>query len=74
MHSMRQRLGKNPLVNAEVKIFNLLVDYGSFSQLPASPVGHTLIISAPYLGEVDTFPFLRELICHSNPLYPQYPR
>ena len=31
MHSMLQRLGKNLIINAEVKIFNILACSGSFS-------------------------------------------
>ena len=49
MHLMRQRLGKNPIINAEAKIFNLLACSGSFPWFQASPGIHTCIIRAPFL-------------------------
>ena len=33
MHSMRQRIGGNPLINAEVKTFNLLACFGSLLEV-----------------------------------------
>ena len=49
VHSMQQRLDKNPLINAEVKIFTLLVHSRSFPWLPTSSGGHTMITRAPCL-------------------------
>jgi len=48
--SMRQRLGGNPLINAEVKIFNLLVCSGSFPWFQAPSGIYTWIICAPCFG------------------------
>ena len=50
MHSMRQGLGENPLINVNVTIFNLLVCSGSFSWFQVSSGSHTSIIRAPCLG------------------------
>ena len=50
LHSMWQSLGKNPIINAETKIFNLLACFGSFLWFQASPRIHTWIICAPFLG------------------------
>ena len=58
VHSIRQRLGENPLINAEVKIFNLLACSrhlletirGSYVQLASSKVGF--------------LPFSQELFSH----------
>ena len=50
MHSMQQRLGKNLIINVEVKIFNLLVCSGSFPWFQASLENYTWIIRAPCLG------------------------
>ena len=47
MYLMRQKLGKNPLINAEVKIFNLLVCSGSFLWSLAPFGNYTWIIRAP---------------------------
>ena len=33
MHSMRQRIGGNTLINAEVKTFNLLACFGSLLEV-----------------------------------------
>ena len=43
---MRQELGKNPLINSEVKIFLLLAPSRSFPWSLVSSRGHTLIIRA----------------------------
>ena len=50
MHSMWQGLGGNPLINAEVKIFNLLVSSRSFLWFQAFSGSHTWIIHALCLG------------------------
>ena len=47
---MRQELGKNPLNNAEVKIFLLLAPSRSFPWSLVSSRGHTLIIRASRFG------------------------
>ena len=47
MYLMRQKLGKNPLINAEVKIVNLLVCSGSFLWSLAPFGNYTWIIRAP---------------------------
>ena len=48
MHSIRQRLGENPLINMEVKIFSLLACSRSFPWLQASSGNYTWIIRAPH--------------------------
>jgi len=50
MHSMWQRLSENPLINAKVKIFNILTCFGSFPWFQASSVNYTWIIRAPHFG------------------------
>ena len=47
---MWHKLGKNPFINAEVKIFLLLASSRSFLWLLVSSRGHTLIIRASRLG------------------------
>ena len=49
LYLMRQKLGKNLIINAEAKIFNLLACSGSFSRLQESLENHTWIIHASYL-------------------------
>ena len=48
VHSIRQRLGENPLINMEVKIFNLLACSKSFPWFQASSGNYTWIIHAPH--------------------------
>ena len=50
LYLMWQRLGKNHIINAKAKIFNLLACSRSFPWLQESPENHTWIIHAPYLG------------------------
>ena len=47
MHLMWHRLGKNPLINAEVRIFNFLLCSGSFPWSWVSSGSYTWIIGAP---------------------------
>ena len=47
MHSMRQKLGENSLINAEVKIFSLLACSESFPWFQTSSRNHIWIIRAP---------------------------
>ena len=46
LYLMRQRLGKNPIINAEAKIFNFLACFGSFLWFQASPRNHMWTIRA----------------------------
>ena len=50
IHSMQQMLGGNPLINAEVKIFNLLVCSGSLLRFQISSRNLIWIIRASRLG------------------------
>ena len=47
MHLMWHGLGKNPLINAEVRIFNFLLCSGSFPWSWVSSGSYTWIIGAP---------------------------
>ena len=46
LYLMQQRLGKNPIINAEAKIFNFLACFRSFPWFQASPGNHTWTIHA----------------------------
>ena len=50
LYLMWQRLGKNPIINAEAKIFYLIACSGSFSWFQASPRNHKWTIHATSFG------------------------